>query len=110
MGFIKKAFVGVVGLIVIGVAIGAMGDTPSATGNKPTMTKAEFEQLTTGISYEDATGIIGGPGEVVSESGTKGDKLHTVMYTFKGEGDIGANANVMFQGDKLNTKAQFGLK
>jgi len=110
MGFIKKALIGVVGLVVLGVAIGAMGDAPSTTGNKPTMTKAEFGQLATGMSYEDATSIIGGPGEVVSESGTKGGALHTVMYTYKGEGDIGANANVMFQNNKLNTKAQFGLK
>ena len=78
--------------------------------NKPTMTMAEFTQLKTGMSYEEATKIIGGPGEVMSESGSKGDPAHTVMYTYKGEGDLGANANLMFQGDKLMNKAQFGLK
>ena len=81
-----------------------------APANKPTMTKAEFDQLKDGMSYEDATKIIGGPGEVMSESGSKGDPAHTVMYTYKGEGDLGANANLMFQGDKLMNKAQFGLK
>ena len=81
-----------------------------APANKPTMTKAEFDQLKDGMSYEEATKIIGGPGEVMSESGSKGDAAHTVMYTYKGEGSLGANANVMFQGEKLITKAQFGLK
>ena len=81
-----------------------------APTNKPTMTMAEFTQLKTGMTYEEATKIIGGPGEVMSESGSIGDPAHTVMYTYKGEGDLGANANLMFQGDKLMNKAQFGLK
>jgi hypothetical protein len=32
------------------------------------------------------------------------------MYKYKGEGELGANANLMFQGDKLANKAQMGLK
>ncbi|HAS04385.1 MAG TPA: hypothetical protein DCR71_01285 [Dehalococcoidia bacterium] len=78
--------------------------------NKPTMNMAEFTQLKSGMSYKEATAIIGGPGEIMSESGSQGDSLHTVMYMYDGEGDIGANANLMFQGDKLQNKAQFGLK
>ena len=78
--------------------------------NGLTMTMSEFTQLKDGMSYEEATKIIGGPGEIMSESGTKGDALHTVMYQYKGEGDLGANANLMFQGNKLKNKAQFGLK
>ncbi len=81
-----------------------------APKNEPTMTKAEFDQLQSGMSYEEATEIIGGPGEVMSESGIPGDALHTIMYQYDGEGDIGANANLMFQGNKLNNKAQMGLK
>lgn len=77
------------------------------------MTKAEFDQLKTGMTYDEATKIIGGPGEVISESGTKGGdglNIHTVMYQYKGEGSLGANANMMFQDEKLITKAQMGLK
>ena len=110
---LKKLLIGIVGLVLLGVVIGALTDSSSPTssdGNKPTMTMEEFSQLKDGMSYEDATAIIGGPGEVMSESGTKGEALHTIMYQYKGEGDLGANANVMFQGNKLNTKAQFGLK
>ncbi|SHH37497.1 DUF3862 domain-containing protein [Desulforamulus hydrothermalis] len=83
-------------------------NTPSA--NKPTISKEEFDQLKSGMSYEEATAIIGGPGVVISESGNPGDQLHTVMYQYEGEGDLGANANLLFQGNKLQNKAQFGLK
>ena len=89
----------------------AVAPAPAPTPtNKQTMTMAEFTQLKNGMSYEEATKIIGGPGEVMSESGSPGDAAHTVMYTYKGEGSLGANANVMFQGNKLMNKAQFGLK
>jgi len=74
------------------------------------MHKAEFDQLKSGMSYKECTAIIGGPGEVVSESGSPGDQFYTVMYQYKGEGELGANANLMFQGDKLANKAQMGLK
>ena len=78
--------------------------------NAATISKAEFEKLKTGMSYKEAVEIIGGAGEMLSETGTVGEELHTVMYMWKGEGQLGANANIMFQNDKLNTKAQAGLK
>lgn len=62
------------------------------------------------MSYEEVTKIIGGPGELLSEVCKKGDKTYTVVYMFKGEGTIGANANFTFQGGKLLAKAQAGLK
>lgn len=85
--------------------------TTKVEANNPGITKDEFDQLKSGMTYEQATKIIGGPGEVMSESGNKGEALHTVMYTYKAEkGSIGANANLMFQGNKLQNKAQYGLE
>ena len=78
--------------------------------NKDTMSMAEFEQLKSGMTYEEAVKIIGGKGEVLSESGEEGTDFYTVMYMWDGEGEFGANSNIMFQGGKLNTKSQFGLK
>jgi hypothetical protein len=85
--------------------------TPTpAPKNKETISKAEFDTIKNGMSYEEVTQIIGGPGELLSESGNKGEALHTVMYMYTGEGGLGANANMMFQGNKLMNKAQLGLK
>ncbi|APC42738.1 hypothetical protein A7L45_16230 [Clostridium estertheticum subsp. estertheticum] len=74
------------------------------------MTKAKFTEIQNGMNYEEVTKIIGGPGEVLSESGTKGDAYYTVMYQYEGIGSMGANSNLMFQGNKLMNKAQLGLK
>ncbi|MGG1516998.1 DUF3862 domain-containing protein [Paenibacillus oryzisoli] len=84
--------------------------TPAPPKNKPSMSKAEFDQIQNGMTYAQVTEIIGGPGEIMSEVGEKGSEFYTVMYMYDGEGSLGANANLMFQGGKLNSKAQFGLK
>lgn len=74
------------------------------------ITLEKFDQIKNGMTYEEVTKIIGGEGEVLSESGEKGTDLHTVIYMYQGKGDLGANANFTFQGNKLENKAQFGLK
>jgi hypothetical protein len=83
---------------------------PEPPKNKPAMSKAEFDQIQNGMTYEQVTAIIGGSGEMMSEVGSKGDQFYTVIYQYEGEGDFGANANLTFQGSKLQMKAQFGLK
>ncbi|MED4586688.1 DUF3862 domain-containing protein [Brevibacillus choshinensis] len=78
--------------------------------NEGTMSKAEFDEIQNGMTYEEVVAIVGGPGEMLSESGNKGDQFYTEMYMWKGEGGIGANANAMFQSGKMTNKSQFGLK
>ncbi|MDR9792745.1 DUF3862 domain-containing protein [Aeribacillus pallidus] len=78
--------------------------------NKPTISKAEFDAIKNGMTYEEVVKIIGSEGEVMSETGEAGTDLHTIIYSWDGEGEIGANANFTFQGGKLQNKAQFGLK
>lgn len=75
-----------------------------------TVTKAEFDKVSNGMTYEEVTAIIDGEGNMLSETGEKGTQYYTVMYDYKGEGDLGANANFMFQDGKLQNKSQFGLK
>ncbi len=89
-----------------GVEVGSAETRGPSTD--PRMSKAEFEALKPGMTYAEATEIIGGPGDLASESEVAG--IHTVMYQYEGFGDVGANANVMFQDGKLVQKAQFGLK
>ncbi|MGW8444271.1 DUF3862 domain-containing protein [Paenibacillus sp. S33] len=86
------------------------GRTVSSSQNSSTITKAEYEKIKSGMSYEQVTKIIGGPGEAISEVGEKGDEFYTVMYSYNGEGRLGASANFTFQGNKLQAKAQFGLE
>lgn len=62
------------------------------------------------VVISNFTEIIGGPGEIMSEVGQKGDDLYTVIYVYKGEGSLGANANFTFQSGKLQMEAQAGLK
>ncbi len=75
-----------------------------------TVNKAEFDEIKNGMSYKQIVKIIGGEGEVLSESGSEGEEYHTVMYMYNGDGSIGANANFMFQSGKLLSKSQMGLK
>lgn len=74
------------------------------------MTKAKFTEIQNGMNYAEVTKIMGGPGEVLSESGSKGDAYYTVMYEYEGIGSIGSNSSLMFQGNKLMNKTQIGLK
>lgn len=85
-------------------------EEPVVEENSPLMSKAEFDQIKSGMSYEEVVEIVGSEGEVQSEVGAEGEQFHTIMYMWEGEGMIGANANVMFQEGKLETKAQFGLE
>ncbi len=85
-------------------------EQPQPKKNSPKVSKAEFDQIKSGMTYEQVKEIIGGEGEVISESGNPGDQFHTVMYQYEGEGELGANASFTFQGGKLVNKAQFGLK
>lgn len=84
--------------------------TANSPINLPTISKSEFDALTNGMSYDEVVEIIGGSGEVLSETGSPGDAYYTVMYMWEGEGELGANANVMFQDNKLISKAQYGLR
>ena len=79
--------------------------------NPPTITLAEYNQIETGMTYFQVCDIIGGYGELLSETDLGlGSEYATEMYMWEGEGSLGANANIMFQGGKVTSKAQFGLE
>ena len=71
----------------------------------PVVTKAEFDQIREGMSYEEAARIIGASGELQSSSEIAG--YRTVMYSWMNSN--GSNMNAMFQNGRLINKAQFGL-
>lgn len=69
---------------------------------------AQFQALKTGMSYAAAASTLGCEGTEMSRLELPdAPQFATVMYSWKGAGI--ANANAMFQNDKLINKAQFGL-
>ena len=110
-------------VVVIAIAGGDGDDTNTTNNDKDNvsdnnkeqtndtdglLTEEKFAQIQNGMTYEEVVDIIGSEGTVVSESGTKGDPYHTVIYEFKTDGWLAA-ANMTFQGGKLLNKSQAGL-
>ena len=86
------------------------GSVPAST-NDPTITLAEFNQIASGMTYDEVVAIVGGQGQIISQTDLGlGAQYATVIYMWEGEGFIGANANVYFQGGVVTSKAQFGLE
>lgn len=111
-----KVVIIIVALLVVGgctaVMVAGVASTTSTTtsSNSAKITLDKFNQLESGMTYEQVKAIIGGDGELAGESGKKGDAIHIVSYKYKGSGITGANASLMFQDEKLVNKAQAGLK
>ena len=106
----------IAGLFVLGLLLpdaapapeaGALAE-PAELPQATTITAAEFNQISTGMSQADVEAIIGGAGQLISENEIAGTR--TQMFQWEGEGGFGANANAMFQDGKLIQKAQFGLE
>lgn len=74
----------------------------------PGVTLANYLRLRDGMRYSEVVAILGEAGTEMSRSDLGG--ITTVMYSWQGEGSLGANMNAMFQGGKMVSKAQFGLK
>ena len=115
--------VGILALCVVGgcVGLGILGGIAASNNPQvkqavqqmqapPIITMAEFNQLATGMSYDQALGIIGDPGELSSTNTIQmpNGPLVTSMYTWT-NGDF-TSANAMFQNNALMQKSQFGLK
>ncbi|MCI8409098.1 MAG: DUF3862 domain-containing protein [Lachnospiraceae bacterium] len=68
----------------------------------------EYNEIQTGMTYEQVKKIVGSPGEVSSQVESNGYKI--VIITWYGNGYTGSNANVTFTNDEVTGKAQVGLK
>ncbi|MDH6349499.1 DUF3862 domain-containing protein [Brevibacillus sp. 1238] len=81
----------------------------SAANEKTKISKAAFDKIENGMTYEEVTGIIGGEGELLSEAGNKGEQHHAVVYMYEGE-TLGSSASLAFLDGKLQVKSQIGLQ
>lgn len=94
-----------------GISYDAFDEESHVAYNAATISLAEFNEITTGMSYDEVVAIVGGPGEILSQADLGlGTQAATVMYSWAGEGSVGANATVMFQGGEVISKAQAGLQ
>jgi hypothetical protein len=71
------------------------------------ITLDEYSRLDTGTTYSQAVAIIGASGIEASKVDISGGPI-TISYRWQNAD--GSNAIIIFQDDKLNTKAQYGLK
>ena len=81
----------------------------SITQDSEIITLEEFNQIQTGMAYQEVVNIIGSEGVLNSEVSVGDEQYDTQLYTWYGSG-LGANANISFQGGKVISKAQIGLK
>jgi len=85
--------------------------TPTTSQNKANtgaISKIKYNELQYGYTYEKIKGLLGDAGEVVTESGTKGNIGYTVTYHLK----TSANGEVFlaFKDNKLVNKMEVNLK
>lgn len=110
---IVLGLIGLVGIVSVSQQITGFARNPSgsvslpqpAFGPPPIVTKAEYDQIREGMTYEQVRSIIGATGEELSRSDLAG--FTTIMYSWSNSN--GSNMNAMFQNNRLINKAQFGL-
>jgi hypothetical protein len=112
LAMLAALVVGSMAVIALMVAIGPASvqfmDRPANVFDQEGVTLAQFNRLGDGMSYDEVVQVVGRSGVEQSRSSIGG--LVTVMYTWQGAGTPGANMNAMFQGGRLISKAQFGLR
>ncbi len=104
-------------IVCICFAMDIIGDKPKTIPESSNVSNIQtqyidlekFNNVETGMSYNEVCNILGYEGELISEVNIGDDKLATKMYAYYGE-NLGSNANFTFQNDKLISKAQIGLK
>ncbi|MEF3311764.1 DUF3862 domain-containing protein [Paenibacillus sp. GYB004] len=92
-----------------GVATAPSTEQKSESSKKSTITKEQYDKINNGMKYKEVVQIVGGEGEIVSESGEKGSKMYAMGVTYEGKGGSGS-ASFVFLGDELKSKSQYGLK
>lgn len=78
------------------------------SSNSEYITLEEYNKIETGMTYEKVVKIVGSKGTVSSQVEMNG--INNIIITWYGNGLAGSNANVTFMNNKVQGKAQVGLK
>ena len=95
------------------IPVASLGDAPSIISySQKIVTFDEYSRIETGMTYREVASIIGSPGEETAHSKVEGipgvmDSIETVSYQWVN--NDGSNMQTIFQNNRLDTKAQFGL-
>ena len=75
------------------------------------ITLEQYDQIKTGMTYDEVKEIIGSEGTMSRETGDKGTDDYMVSYTWDGSGDTASFALFTFEGEPLllTDKRQVGL-
>lgn len=87
--------------------------TSTNTTTAGTITKAQYDQITNGMTYDQVKQIIGSDGSKLSESTYKdaqGNTVNVQIFYWQGNGSSDSNANITFQGNTVASKSSYGLK
>ena len=76
--------------------------------HKPSITKAQFDQIKEGMSRNEVTAIVGDPGQVQFETGT--GKAYGALYSYWGDGSANSIATMLFQAGILIKKHERNLQ
>lgn len=88
-----------------------LGCGGSGSTNKYTLEK--FNQIQTGMTYEQVKTIMGDPGSLTTESKTpavEGVSGEIIIKGYEWQNPDGSNMQIMFMNSQVDTKAQAGLK
>lgn|GEM_PF-1726611 len=78
--------------------------------NTQTISKAKYNQLKYGDTYEKIKSLLGGTGEVVTESGKKGSKDYTVTYLCHVKSPSSGEVFLAFKDNILVNKMEVNLQ
>ena len=96
-----------------GTNASADANTNTNTAAAGTISKAQYDQINNGMTYDQVKQIIGSDGSKLSESTYKdaqGNTINVQIYYWKGNGSSDSNANITFQGNTVASKSSYGLK
>ena len=99
-------------IIIVGIIVSPRDNNTTQTGtdtiqNQEKMTLEKFNEIETGMTYQQVVDIVGKEGTLSTES-SYGDQTMKIYYWYASNGI--SNATVSFMNGKVTAKSQVGLE